>query len=78
MKECFICKGELIKSVDENQISAETIYKANFYHATKIDKYICLKCGYIHSYARNPKVFTDVKYISMSVNEASEDSASKS
>lgn len=73
MKDCILCSGELLQVIDDSIVSGQAKYANTFYHASKVKKYVCLECGYIQSYAQNPKVFTDIKYRHMSVEEASRD-----
>ncbi len=69
--QCIICRGELIEAVSNEAISGETNYEKNFYTSCKINKFMCLECGFIHEFATNPRVFTDIKYKDMGLAERS-------
>lgn len=72
--KCIKCGGNTIKSVDSGLLSAKAIY-SDYYISSETDKFVCLDCGYIEEYVRNPKVFTDInikKWIWKSVQKKNE------
>lgn len=63
--KCPKCKGR-IKCYDDRYltelVTVETEYEPGFSHSTGVKKYVCIECGYMESYAKNPKVWTESSY----------------